>query len=98
VGLDNCFDGWDGQACLYWPQSGLALEMAAGSGLEHLVVFTPPEPMDFIAVEPVSHLNNAINRSSPQANGIVLLESGHQTERCLRINVRQLAAGATATA
>jgi aldose 1-epimerase len=96
VGLDNCFEGWNRQACVYWPQSGLALELVAGPGLEHLVVFTPLEPQDFIAVEPVSHLNNAVNRPSPQANGIVLLESGHQIERCLRINVRQLAAGATA--
>ena len=96
VGLDNCFEGWGGQARLFWPQSGLELEMHAGSGLDHLVVFTPPQPQDFIAVEPVSHLNNAINTPSPEANGIVLLAGGEQIERRLRMNVRQLGAGATA--
>lgn len=96
VGLDNCFEGWGGQACLYWPKSGLALDMSAGPGLEHLVVFTPPQPQDFIAVEPVSHLNNAINTPSPEAHGLVLLASGEKTERCLRMNVRALPANASA--
>lgn len=96
VGLDNCFEGWGGQARVFWPQSGLELHMDAGPGLSHLVVFTPPQPQDFIAVEPVSHLNNAINTPSPEAHGIVLLAGGEQIERRLRMNVRQLAAGATA--
>ncbi|CAM3772046.1 hypothetical protein CCOS865_03103 [Pseudomonas reidholzensis] len=85
VGLDNCFAGWDAQAHLHWPHAGISLRMEAGPGLEHLVVFTPPAPADFIAVEPVSHLNNAINFSTPSAHGLVWLEPGASTERELRL-------------
>jgi aldose 1-epimerase len=92
-GLDNCFEGWHQRAQLYWPQAGLALEITASQGLDHLVVFTPPAPQDFIAVEPVSHLNNAINLPAPQANGIVWLATGQSMERRMRMSIRRDAPG-----
>lgn len=85
VGLDNCFEGWDARASLYWPEAQVGLRMEAGPGLEHLVVFTPPAPADFIAVEPVSHLNNAINFPTPTAHGLVWLAPGASIERELRL-------------
>jgi aldose 1-epimerase len=96
VGLDNCFEGWKRQAHVQWPEQGIGLELIAEQGLDYLVVFTPPEPLDFIAVEPVSHLNNAINTAAPEANGIVWLAPGQRMERQLRINVTMASGGISA--
>jgi len=94
VGLDNCFEGWHRQASVYWPHAGVGVEITAQEGLDHLVVFTPPAPQDFIAVEPVSHLNNAINLPAPQAHGIVLLGPGQDMTRTLRMSIRLDGSGA----
>ncbi len=94
VGLDNCFEGWPRHAQVYWPQADIGLEISAQEGLDHLVVFTPPAPQDFIAVEPVSHLNNAINQPVPQAHGIVLLGPGQHMTRSMRMSIRRDASGA----
>ena len=59
VALDNCFEGWAGQARIAWPNRGLALEMSAGESLGTLVIFTPPQ-RPFFCVEPVSHANGRI--------------------------------------
>lgn len=83
VGLDNCFEGWDGEVRLRWPQAGHAVHLRADSGLGHLVVFTPPEPADFIAVEPVSHLTDAVNRRGD--HGLVWLEPGQVLARRMHI-------------
>ena len=88
-GLDNCFSGWDGRASLYWPQARLGISLLAGPGLEHLVIFTPPEPLDFIAVEPVSHLNNAIDQPRPHDHGLVWLAPGHTLTRELHLHVER---------
>jgi aldose 1-epimerase len=54
--MDHCFDGWSGEAELSWP----AGQWSISSSLRHLVVFTRPD-RDDVAVEPVSHVNNALN-------------------------------------
>lgn len=59
VALDNCFEGWDGQARIAWPDRGLALDMTASAALRTLVIFTPPQ-RPFFCVEPVSHANGQI--------------------------------------
>lgn len=88
VGLDNCFKGWKRRAELYWSQADIGLVMSANEGLDYLVIFTPSEPKDFIAVEPVSHMNNAINMPSPLDNGIVLLAPGQSMERSFNMYVK----------
>lgn len=75
-GLDNCFSGWDGRARIRWPQTGLELLISASEELAHLVVFTPPSDRGLFALEPVSHLNNALGMPDPQAHGIRLLAPG----------------------
>jgi aldose 1-epimerase len=57
--LDNCFEGWTGTATLTWPDRTLTIE--ASEIFRHVVVYTPPG-QDFFCVEPVSHMNDAINR------------------------------------
>ena len=60
VALDNCFEGWDGTAVLTWPDRRLTIE--ADSTFRHAVVYTPLGE-SFFCVEPVSHMNDAINHS-----------------------------------
>jgi aldose 1-epimerase len=86
VGLDNCFEGWPQQAQVAWPKAGIRVNLSA-ENLSYLVVFTPPEPQDFIAVEPVSHLNNAVNMSEPTSNGMVWLASGATMVRTMRLDI-----------
>lgn len=59
--LDNCFEGWDGTATLAWPDRTLTIE--ASDVFRHVVVYTPPG-QDFFCIEPVSHMNDAINRDA----------------------------------
>ena len=60
--VDHCFDGWNGVLQL----RDEALHTRISSKLSRLVVFTNPAK-DFCAIEPVSHVNNAVNL---MANGV----------------------------
>jgi len=80
-GLDNNFSGWNGQARLCWPEQRLSLAIEAGPGLQHLIVYTPPAVQGFIAVEPVSHANGALNRG---AEGLEILAPGQTLIRDCR--------------
>ncbi|MDH4450937.1 MAG: aldose 1-epimerase [Rhodoferax sp.] len=86
--VDHCFDGWDGVLTLTDQQ----LHVTVRSGLSRLVVFTTLE-RDHIAVEPVSHVNNAMNmvastESSAQRLGVVALQPGESMECSMRVEVR----------
>lgn len=73
--LDNCFTGWGGEATLIWPSRGMRLTISAVAPLGHLVVFVPPG-RDFFAVEPASHMPDAINHLDDPGNGLRRLASG----------------------
>jgi aldose 1-epimerase len=62
--LDHCFDGWRGPAHLSDEHFSLALR----SSLSRLVVYTPHDK-DYFCVEPVSHVNNAIQMADPSLHG-----------------------------
>lgn len=83
-GLDNNFTGWNGQARLRWPEQRLSLAIEAGPGLEHLIVYTPPAAQGFIAVEPVSHANAALNRGG---EGLEILAPGQTLIRHCRLRL-----------
>jgi aldose 1-epimerase len=72
--LDNVFAGWDGRAEIQWP-GGRRLLIEAEPVFGHVVVFTPPE-RDFFAVEPVSHMNDAVNRMDQPDHGLRVLQPG----------------------
>ncbi|SNS14767.1 aldose 1-epimerase [Noviherbaspirillum humi] len=61
VAIDNCFDGWSGTAQLMHPASRRRVTLNAGEPLSKLVVFRRPDVDGFIALEPVSHVNDGIN-------------------------------------
>lgn len=62
TGLDHCFDGWDGEATIIWPQRGLRLVLSATEAFRHLVIYVPDGQRHF-CVEPVSHANGAVGQT-----------------------------------
>jgi len=85
--VDHCFDGWQGAVDL----SDAVLTTRITSNLRRLVVYTTPE-RDTIAIEPVSHVNNAINmmeRDGFKADelGVQILQPGETLSCDLRIEV-----------
>lgn len=74
--VDHCFDGWSGTVHLR--DSKLYTQVT--SNLSRLVVFTN-STRDFVAIEPVSHVNNAINLvattgADPEDLGLHILQPG----------------------
>jgi aldose 1-epimerase len=85
--VDHCFDGWSGTLLL--TESGLRLRLT--SDLRHLVVFTTPG-RDSIAIEPVSHVNNALGLAhqtgqSPESLGLRSLQPEETFAAWMRIDV-----------
>lgn len=60
--LDNCFDGWNGNATITWPRRGLKLDLMASEPFRHLVIYIP-KGRPFFCVEPVSHASGAVGQS-----------------------------------
>jgi aldose 1-epimerase len=60
VGLDHCFDHWDGIASVRWADRFLNI---SASGCRALHVYTPPG-MDFFCLEPQTAEVGALNRGS----------------------------------
>lgn len=79
--VDHCFDGWRGVVHLRDEK----LHTRIASNLSRLVVFTNGT-RDFVAIEPVSHVNNAIN--------LMQAGAGHADE----LGVRVLAPGESMSA
>jgi aldose 1-epimerase len=80
--LDNCFDGWRGPARIRDEKLSLRLT----SSLTHVVIYTPPDG-DFFCVEPVSHVNNAIQSDDPIGQGLIALPSGESTQAWMQLDV-----------
>ena len=85
-GLDNCFDGWDGNAEIMFEQEGILLRLDADPVYGHLVVYVPPG-RDFFAVEPVTHLNDAINRPDIVRHGLHVLQPREALTGTVKIGV-----------
>lgn len=89
--VDHCFDGWSGSLLL----TEGPLRMKISSALSCLVVFTTPE-RDSIAIEPVSHVNNALALAAqsgvtPESLGMRVLQPGETFEASMRIQVERTA-------
>jgi len=89
--VDHCFDGWDGVLTL----RDVVLSTRVTSAMRHLVVYSTPE-RDSIAVEPVSHANNALNLladgvASAEQLGVRVLQPGESFSCEMRIEVEHTA-------
>jgi aldose 1-epimerase len=62
LGLDHCFDGWDGKAAITWPRQGIRLFLSATEAFRHLVIYVP-DGQRYFCVEPVSHANGAVGQN-----------------------------------
>lgn len=90
VFIDNCFAGWHGKAEIAYPDLGYRMTIEAGAPFGHSVVFVPADK-PFFAVEPVSHINDAINRmDSEPDHGLVVLQPGASLEGRILYSVSAL--------
>ena len=85
--VDHCFDGWTGDVEL---QDEL-LRIRIRSNLQRLVVFTNPT-RDFVAIEPVSHVNNAVQLMQgagldAEALGLIVLQPGASMSAHMQIQI-----------
>ena len=84
--VDHCFDGWDGLARL----RDEVMRVQIHSSMKRLVVFTN-DTRDFIALEPVSHVNNAIALQqqglSAEQLGLTVLQMGDSIMATMTIEV-----------
>jgi aldose 1-epimerase len=87
--LDNCFAGWNGTARIAYVQEKIALNIEADPLFGHLVAYVPTG-RDFFAVEPVSHMNDAINRPDPAKHGLKALNPGERLMAQVRFGVEVL--------
>jgi aldose 1-epimerase len=89
--VDHCFEGWGGELVL----QDSVFRVRVTSALRHLVVFTTPQRGN-IAVEPVSHVNNALNLmaqtgASAADLGVIILQPGETYACSMRIDVERAA-------
>ena len=70
MGLDHCFDGWDGEASITWPQRGVRLVLSATEAFRHLVIYVP-DGQRYFCVEPVSHANGTVGETRLAAGATV---------------------------
>lgn len=61
--VDNCFTAWNGKAAVRWPLRGIRATLT--SGAPNAVFFIPDAERNVVAIEPVSHINNAVNMLPP---------------------------------
>lgn len=84
--VDHCYDGWDGMAHLRDERMHVRIR----SNLSRLVVFTN-DTRDFVAIEPVSHVNNAVNLHAAglpaDALGLRILQPGESMMAQMAIEV-----------
>ena len=82
--IDECYAGWGGEAEITWPAEALKLRIQTGAPFDHLQLYTPPG-RDFLGLEPVSNMPNAINCiESDCDNGLVVLQPGETLHGIIR--------------
>jgi aldose 1-epimerase len=76
LNLDHCFADWDGRAAIAWPELGLGLTIEADPLFGHCVVAVLAG--NVVAVEPVSHANDAVNMLArgEGAHGLAMIAPG----------------------
>ncbi|MEX1249959.1 MAG: aldose 1-epimerase [Hyphomonas sp.] len=60
VDLDTCFTGWNGKARLDYSDPKLRIELTASAAFSNLVIYCPAGK-NILCLEPVSHVNDAVN-------------------------------------
>jgi len=86
--LDHDFTGGEVNAVMHWPNAGIRLSITADPIFRHVVVFVPPG-RDYLCVEPVTHVANAVNMlaAGDQNTGLQILEPGAKLSGAMRFSV-----------
>lgn len=87
--VDHCFEGWDGTADIAYPDRQIRVRIEADSVFGKLVVFRADE-RDFFAVEPVSHMIDAVNRMATDDHGLKVLAPGERMEGTVRFGIERI--------
>ena len=85
--VDNCFTGWQRRATLNYASHRTVIE--ASPECPYIVCFRPADGRPFIALEPVSHVNNAhqLARRGVPATGLHWLKTGQSFTISMSINI-----------
>jgi aldose 1-epimerase len=86
--IDACFAGFDGQATIQWPESGVALTYACSPNVTHLICFGPDD-RPVLAIEPATNANDGVNRlaAGEADSGVISLAAGDALEGSFTISV-----------
>ncbi len=88
--IDTCYAGWGGEAVVTQPERGMMLTLSAGPPTDHLQLYTPAG-RDFIGLEPVSNMPDALGRMDDVADGgLVVLQPGRVLAAEIWMHVRQM--------
>lgn len=87
VVVDNDFAGWDGCAVVDWPGRRRRLIVDADPAFTHLVVYAP-EGGDYLCVEPVTHMTDAVNHADEPDAGLRTLSPGQRLTGSVRFQVQ----------
>lgn len=86
--IDTCFQGYDGNGYITWPESRIKLSFSCSPVCTHLVMYNPLNT-PYFAVEPVTNANNGVNllgRGEPDS-GVVVLAPGESLEARFEMRV-----------
>lgn len=86
--VDTVYTHRDGDLTIEWPSRGHGLTLAPSTALGFTVVYTPAAE-DYFCVEPVTHMTDAVNRSSAD-NGLIWLAPGKKTDVALHLSAYAL--------
>lgn len=91
VDIDHCFAGWDGTFVVTWPKRRQRLRVSATTPFGHLVVYVP-RGQDFIAIEPVSNMNDGLNHmNTTDDHGMRILAPGESLSGTINMVAESLA-------
>lgn len=84
---DHCYTGWNGEAKLVYPAH--TVRVRSDPGVSRMVCFVPDDGRPLIALEPVTHVNNAValEARGVQDTGIRWLAPGQAVRLGMTISV-----------
>ncbi|GBD56364.1 aldose 1-epimerase [Gluconobacter wancherniae] len=87
--IDNCFAGFAGSVAFRHVAAGLGIDIDADRIFQHVVVYTAPGEQ-FVAVEPVTNMTDAINHPEIADRGLHILKPGTRIGGGMRFRVSSL--------
>ena len=92
--IDNCFSGWNRTALLDYQTHSVKIH--ASDNCNHVICYIPPDGRKLIAVEPVTHVNNALQLRAAGEKSVDMhwLAPGETMEIAMTLTMRESGAHA----